>query len=212
MSKDTVILVHGLWMTGSEMSLLRRRMRVNGYNVHQFRYRMVTRSLDHNRERLKNFVCGHADDGQLHIIGHSLGGVLALQTLQAFPDLPVKSVVCLGSPLVDSAAGRRFGGSGVGRAFLGKTLPDAIFHQPLNDWNGPQKVGVIAGNRSFGLGALVSVMDKPNDGMVTVAETRLPGIDDHLELPLGHTALILSAEVARQCDLFIRNGRFEREA
>ncbi len=210
MSKDTVILVHGLWMTGSEMSLLRRRMRAHGYRVHQFRYRMLTRSLDHNRERLKDFIDRHAADGRAHIIGHSLGGVLALQTLQAYPELPVNSVICLGSPLVDSAAGRRFGGSGVGRAFLGKTLPDAVFHHPLRDWSGPQKVGVIAGSRSFGLGALVSVMAKPNDGMVTVAETCLPGIDDHLQVPVGHTGLILSATVAEQCDWFIRNGCFKR--
>ena len=210
MSRDTVILIHGLWMTGSEMSLLRRRMRARDYNVHQFRYRMVTRSLDHNRERLKDFIGRHAGSAPVHLIGHSLGGVLALQTLQAYPELPVESVICLGSPLVDSTAGRRFSGSGLGRAFLGKTLPEAIFHQPLNDWTGAQKVGVIAGNRGFGIGDLTGTLPKPNDGVVTLAETCLPGIDDHLEVSTGHTGLILSAAVAEQCDWFIRNGCFRR--
>lgn len=210
MSNATVILVHGLWMTGSEMSLLKRRLRVHGLGAHQFRYRMLTKSLDQNREQLKKFIQKYEDSGSVHIIGHSLGGVLALQTLRAYPELPVENVICLGSPLVDSAAGRRVGGVAAGRVILGKTLPEAIFDQPLGNWSGSQKVGVIAGSRGFGLGNMVTTMPKPNDGVVTVAETRLPGIDDHLELPVGHTALILSAEVAKQCHWFIEHDQFKR--
>jgi pimeloyl-ACP methyl ester carboxylesterase len=210
MSNATVILVHGLWMTGSEMSLLKRRLRVHGLGAHQFRYRMLTKSLDHNRELLKSFIEKHNGGGNLHIVGHSLGGVLALQTLRAYPELPVETVICLGSPLVDSAAGRRVSGVAAGRAILGRTLPEAIFDEPLSGWSGPQKVGVIAGSRGFGLGNMVTIMPKPNDGVVTVAETRLAGIDDHLELPLGHTALILSAEVAKQCHWFMMHGQFKR--
>jgi pimeloyl-ACP methyl ester carboxylesterase len=210
MSAETIILVHGLWMMGSEMSLLKRRLRVHGFDVHQFRYRMLTKSLDHNCEQLRSFVTNHAH-GKVHIIGHSLGGVLALQTLRAHPDLPVDSVICLGSPLLDSAAGRRVGQLSAGRMILGKTLPEAVFEMPLENWSGPQKVGVIAGNRGFGLGKVVGSLPKPNDGVVALAETCLPGIDDHLELPVGHSGLILSAEVARQCHWFIRHGTFNRK-
>ena len=31
MSDETIVLVHGLWMTGSEMALLKRRLRARGY-------------------------------------------------------------------------------------------------------------------------------------------------------------------------------------
>ena len=207
MSAETVILVHGLWMTGYEMSLLTRRLAAAGYRVVQFRYRMVSRPLDFNLERLAEFIETHTHD-RCHIIGHSLGGVLALQVLQEFPDLPVDKVVCLGSPLVDTRAGRRFMRFATGRAMLGRTLPEAIFEKPLGRWAGPQKVGVIAGTLALGLGRFVGSLPRPNDGMVGVSETCLPGIDDHLEIRLGHTGLILSDVVAEQSMHFLRHSQF----
>ena len=209
MSKDTVILVHGLWMTGLEMSLLKRRLRSAGLHVVQFQYRMVSKSLEHNCERLARFI-REQQEHPVHLLGHSLGGVLALQTLQRYPELSVNKVVCLGSPLLDSSAGRRFIRFAPGRAMLGKTLPEAVFEEPLIAWSGTQTVGVIAGTRSLGLGRIITRLPRPNDGMVSLAETCLPGIDDHLEMNVGHTALVLSATVAKQCISFLRQGKFAR--
>jgi pimeloyl-ACP methyl ester carboxylesterase len=209
MGEPTVILLHGLWMTGAEMLVFRRRLRAQGFRVEQFHYRMVTRSLDHNCAQLKTFIGKHAPDGA-HLIGHSLGGVLALKTLQQFPDLQVDKVICLGSPLLDSAAGRRLLRLPAGRAILGKTLPEAVMHYPLQSWSGRQRVGVIAGTRGVGLGRFVAALSKPNDGMVALAETCLPGIADHLALPVSHTGLVLSAQVVEQCGWFLRHGEFRR--
>ena len=207
--KETVILVHGLWMTGAEMSFLKRRLRSEGLHVVQFQYRMVSKSLEHNCELLARFV-REQQDQTVHLIGHSLGGVLALQTLKLYPDLPVEKVICLGSPLVDSSAGRRFLRFTPGRAMLGKTLPEAVFEKPLVSWSGTQTVGVIAGTRSLGLGRIITQLPRPNDGMVSLAETCLPGIADHLEMNVGHTALVLSAAVAKQVICFLRYGTFRR--
>ena len=207
MSGETVILAHGLWMTGSEMSLLKRRLRKAGFHVVQFRYRMVTRPLAHNSEKFAAFIRQHAT-GTTHIIGHSLGGVLALHTLQDYPDLPVERVICLGSPLLDTKAGRRFVRLPTGKAWLGKTLPEAIFEKPLHHWTGRQEVGVVAGTRAFGLGRMIESIPRPNDGMVAVSETCLPGITDHLEANVSHTGLVLADSVAQQCTVFLRNGRF----
>jgi pimeloyl-ACP methyl ester carboxylesterase len=209
MSKDTVILIHGLWMTGVEMSFLKRRLRAAGLHVVQFQYRMVSKSLEHNCEHLARFI-REQQEHPVHLLGHSLGGVLALQTLQRYPELPVNKVVCLGSPLLDSSAGRRFIRFAHGRAMLGKTLPEAVFEKPLIAWSGTQTVGVIAGTRSLGLGRIITRLPRPNDGMVSLAETCLPGIDDHLEMNVGHMALVLSATVAKQCISFLRQGKFAR--
>jgi pimeloyl-ACP methyl ester carboxylesterase len=209
MTSETIILVHGLWMTGVEMSLLKRRLRLRGYVVRQFRYRMVTRSLEHNCERLRNLIERQAT-ATVHIIGHSLGGVLALQTLRRYPELKVDKVICLGSPLTDTAAGRRVATVNAGRVILGKTLSEAVFELPLVEWSGHQQVGVVAGTRGFGLGKFLGALPKPNDGVVSVAETNLPGIKDHLEVPVGHTGLVISRLVAAQCAWFIRHGEFRR--
>jgi hypothetical protein len=45
---------------------------------------------------------------------------------------------------------------------------------------------------------------------VTLAETRLPGITDHMDLPVSHAGLVISRAVAEQCAWFLRHGRFRR--
>jgi pimeloyl-ACP methyl ester carboxylesterase len=206
MDAATIILIHGLWMTGAEMSLLKKRLRTAGFNVIQFRYRTLARSLDHNSERLASLIREQA--APVSLIGHSLGGVLALQLLRQQPDLPVDKVICLGSPLLDAVAGRRLQRFRAGRMILGKTLPEAVYTRPLEHWRGPQPVGVIAGTGGLSFVRLVTRLPQPNDGVVTLAETCLPGIVDHLSVKSGHTGLVFSEEVARQCAVFIRDSSF----
>jgi pimeloyl-ACP methyl ester carboxylesterase len=201
-------------MTGFEMSYLKRRLRDCGYHVLTFRYRMVTRSLEFNRRRLAAFIAKNRrqNSGPLHLIGHSLGGVLSLHTLRRYPDLPVAKVICLGSPLVDTSAGRFLHQAAPGRALLGKTLPQAVFDQPLGRWEGVQPVGVIAGTQGLGMGRYLMELPTPNDGVVALQETCLPGVTDRLELPMGHTRLVMSRQVADQCHAFLQHDRFDHNS
>lgn len=209
MDKPVVILLHGLWLNGLEMTWLRNRLRDEGYSVRQFQYHTVSQSLAVQCESLRKFIL--REDGAVSLIGHSLGGVVSLHTLRNFPDLPVQKVVCLGSPLVDTAAGRGLHSVKFGRSVLGRVLPEAVFENPLQRWDEKVPVGVIAGTRSIGPGQLVAKLPKPNDGTVAVVETQLPGIADHLQLPYSHTTLLFAPSVVAQCDAFLRNGLFERD-
>jgi len=210
MARETIILVHGLWMTGLEMSLLRRHFQNQGYAVHRFSYHMVRRSLATNCQLLRDFIARHAGE-TTHVVAHSLGGVLALHTLRHYPELPVERVVCLGSPLVGSEAGRRILRYKPGRTIIGKTLPEGIFEYPLREWQGTQQVGVIAGTRwGVGFGLVLGHLPRPNDGLIAVAETCLPGIQDHLELPVSHNGMLLSRQTADQSHCFLQHGSFRR--
>lgn len=70
-------------------------------------------------------------------------------------------------------------------------------------------VGVIAGTRSFGLGRVVPGVPRPNDGVVTLAETRQPGAADFLALPLAHSQLLVARSCAQQIAAFLDSGRFQ---
>ncbi len=50
-----------------------------------------------------------------------------------------------------------------------------------------------------------------HDGTVSVAETRHPGLTDHVALPTTHTGMIFSPMVARQAIHFLDRGRFARD-
>ena len=207
--QPTLIFAHGLWMKGLEMTWLRSRLRDRGYPVAQFQYHTVSQSLADKCRRLHQFILSHP--GPVVLIGHSLGGVLSLHTLRMYPQLPVDKVICLGSPLVDTAAGRSLHSVRAGRFFLGDLLPEAIFENPLGEWGQDVPVGVIAGTRSLGPGELVAKLPRPNDGTVAVSETLLPGIADHFEVDYSHTTMLFAQEVVTQCDYFVQKGMFLRE-
>jgi pimeloyl-ACP methyl ester carboxylesterase len=205
-----IVCIHGLWMNGMDMSLVRRRLRRTlGVNVSQFSYHSVTEGIAENTHRLNNFIDRLQADS-VHLVGHSLGGVLALQMLRRFPTDKVNRVVCLGSPLVDSSAAQNFSRWSLGRKMIGRTLREAVLEDPLNASDKYHEVGVIAGTVGLGLGLFVGKLEKPHDGMVTKRETRLPGVTDHLMLPANHIGLLVSRQVAAQAANFLREGKFQR--
>lgn len=204
---ETVVLVHGLWMNGVESALLRRRIGDAGFSPRQFSYRSVSESFDDNAERLKQFV----DDlppGKVHLVGHSLGGLLMLKMLASHADHREGRLVCMGSPLSGSRAANSLVGLPGGSALLGHSVQALIEEQPWR-WSGPRELGLIAGGSAVGLGRLLTDLPEPNDGTVAVEETRLAGATDHVVLNVSHTLMLFSPEVAAQVAHFLHFGRFD---
>ena len=145
-----VVCIHGLWMSGMEMGLMRRRLRKNlGVRAVQFSYHSVTGSVAENVRRLSRFIDRLHEDS-VNLVGHSLGGVLALQMLKRFPTEKVARVVCLGSPLVDSSAARQLSRQSWGRSIIGRTLSEAVLEQPLRHCDPDHDVGMISGRLALG--------------------------------------------------------------
>ena len=69
---------------------------------------------------------------------------------------------------------------------------------------------MVAGNVARGAGRLLARFDGPSDGTVAVAETRLPGLSDHVVVRASHSGLLFSDAAVRQAAVFLREGRFER--
>ena len=81
---EAVILIHGLWMTGTEMRVLGGRLEESGFRVRYFRYRSWRGGLAQAADALREFV--EATEGErLHLLGHSLGGVVIAKMLEEAP-------------------------------------------------------------------------------------------------------------------------------
>jgi pimeloyl-ACP methyl ester carboxylesterase len=91
-----VILIHGLWTGPWAMVWLARRMKAAGMRPYRFGYPSVRRSLNANAAALADFA-RTIDAPELHWLGHSLGGMLILRTLQR-GDFPSGRVVMPGAP------------------------------------------------------------------------------------------------------------------
>ena len=194
------------------MYLIKRRLeREYGMRVSLFSYPSVRGTLDENAAALANFIHESGRD-HAHLIGHSLGGVLALRMYANYPDSLPGRVVCLGSPLTGSRAASFMNEFEWAEEIIGRSVPDAMIHRTANDWAAEiaqqRDIGVIAGNVPLGFGRLVANFDEDNDGTVSVSETQLEGAKDHMIMPVSHKGMLVSADVADQSAAFIRRGNF----
>jgi pimeloyl-ACP methyl ester carboxylesterase len=206
---EHVILLHGLWMRGFTLTMLRHRLERAGYTVESFDYASVTRAPEIGVQRLLQSVGARAN-GRTHFVGHSLGGLVALQALQRVPDLIDGRVVCLGSPLRGSAVARGVARLPGGAFVIGKSV--AMLRDGIERWQGTQAVGSIAGRLPLGLGIAIGALSAPHDGTVSVAETELPGLTDHCIVPATHTGLLFSEDASAQTIAFLRDARFASAA
>ena len=196
------------------MYLIKRRLeREYGMRVSLFNYPSISGTLDDNAAALAAFIRDRHDDSA-HIIGHSLGGVLALRMHANNPSFLPGRVVCLGSPLAGSRAANYMNAFVWAEEIIGRSVPDAVINQTANDWAvdvaEQRDVGIIAGDVPLGFGRLVANFEEDNDGTIGISETRLAGAKDHLVMPVSHKGMLVSADVADQAAAFIRRGAFLR--
>ncbi|WP_176754621.1 triacylglycerol lipase [Nitrosospira sp. Nl5] len=205
-AKDTVVLVHGLWMHGWVMKLMGMRLRHCGFHPVFFSYPSMRKSLSQNALLLSHFVAG-IDAPRVHFIGHSLGGLLVLQMLAEYPEQRTGRVVLAGSPYHASCVAAKLSRRGPGRYILGHSMLQWLRQNTL-EGDLPYELGVIAGCKSMGGGRLIFRLPHPNDGVVTVEETRVPNIRDRIVLNVSHSGMLFSAGLVRQACAFLRSGYF----
>ena len=206
---EHVILLHGVWMRGLTLLFLARRLRLAGFEVDIFDYPSVFGDVDATSERLRGRMRELGAD-RVHLVGHSLGGVIALEATRSVQDLPGGSIVCLGPPLRGSAVARVLNGVAGGRWLLGQSRNALV--DGIEGWNDSRPVGVVAGQLPFGLGVAIGALASPHDGTVAVEETQLTGLTDHCTVASTHTGLVFSPAVADLTTEFLRNGRFKQPA
>jgi pimeloyl-ACP methyl ester carboxylesterase len=202
-----VVVVHGLWLTGGAMTILRARFEQMGFQARSFSYPSVHEDLSHNAAQLFAFVQALRAE-RIHLVGHSMGGLLALQMLKEHHEPRIGRVVLAGSPYQDIQAVKNLMRNSFTQGVVGKSISQWL-GQAKPDVASSYQIGVIAGDRSLGLGRLVSKLPKPNDGTIVVEETQVPGAKDSILLHVTHSQMLFSAQVAEQAARFLETGRFD---
>ena len=158
-------------------------------------------------DRARRFVASQAGDGgQIHLVTHSMGGLVARALIRLERPPNLGRVVMLGPPNQGTEIADRLVNLGLYRRVFGPA------GRELTTWAaGPETVdyelGIIAGDRPLDILSW-ALLPKPNDGKVTVARTRLAGMTDHIVLPVTHTLMMRDAAVIHSTLAFLRDGRF----
>lgn len=210
---DCVILLHGLGRTSRSMRTLEKELEKGGYLV-------VNESYPSRKHGIKNLT-GFVGDGiaqcrkhgvrNIHFVAHSLGGILVRNYFQTNVVPEAGRVVMLGPPNHGSEVADKYKNRYWFRKFTGPagqevgTGPDGIPNKlkPV-----PLEIGIIAGTESLDPW-FSGVVPKPNDGKVSVANTRLAEMKDFITVAHSHAFLCSSKAVIRQVKHFLSQGNFE---
>ncbi len=205
--REKIFLIHGIFMHGTIMHYMQSYLSKFGYDVQVFSYHTVTKSMKQNANLLVDFIQQKSKDYEIcNFVGHSLGGLLIRLAYEISPKEFNGRIVTLGTPHNGSEVANRVAND-IHLNLLGGAYENAL-DGDLPAWQGKVELGSIAGNKCIGIGMALKNLERPNDGTVTVAETKLSNQTDHIELPLSHTALVFSKNAVCQTDYFLKNGKF----
>lgn len=150
-----------------------------------------------------------------HIVTYSMGGLLARAYIARYRPPNLGRVVMLAPPNGGSEVADLLAGNMIYRRIFGPvgaeltTGPSSEVVRLLGKVDYP--LGIIAGNRFIDpLGWLL--IPGPNDGRVSVEQTKLSGMADHITIPATHFGMVRNRAAVRQAINFLRNGCFSRES
>lgn len=162
---------------------------------------------------LERGLAACANAGRIHVVAHSLGGILVRVYLARHRLDRLHRVVMLGAPnqgsevvdrlrnvpgfrLINGPAGTELG---TGADSIPQRLGPVDF-----------ELGIIAGSRP--VNPLLSLFfGEANDGKVSVERTKVKGMSDFMVVPHSHSFLMHSKEVIAQTVQFIQTGRFAHD-
>lgn len=212
--KPNVLLIHGILMNPLEMRYLGSQLEKSGFNVHYVYYQSVLKSPAENAAIIHDKI-RQLNLSNLHLVGHSLGGVLLMHLFDQVDvannknsDLPEGRVVMLGSPVTGSWIAQKVSGWPIVSPILAKSMPNALSGVDIPDWNTDRDWGMIAGTKGQGLGLFTGGMPSISDGTVLLEETFHTKQKEHIQVNKSHTALLFSKEVASLTSHFLNSGKF----
>jgi hypothetical protein len=199
------ILIHGMGRSPLAMSILAARLQRAGIRPHLFGYSVTFERLEGCIRRLESFIRRRIKSEEYIMVGHSFGGVLTRATLPRLVHQPAACFL-LTSPTRACLLARRITPHPLARILggeIGQLLASEPFMESLPLPGIPTRIYAGTGGPR---GRYSPFGDEPNDGVLAVRETLLPGIPVQT-VPIIHPLIVNSKFVAQDIVKFTREYR-----
>jgi pimeloyl-ACP methyl ester carboxylesterase len=212
-TQDGVVLLHGISRTARSFRKMQTALEGACFATLNLDYASRRKALEALAEDIHPSIQRLAEDidGSVHFVCHSMGGLLARIYIARYRPKRLGRVLMLGTPNSGSEIADRLRHFRPYRAFFGPAgqqlgtqrneAINALF--PPIDY----PVGIIAGSRSI-YPITSAFLPKPHDGRVSVANTRLDGMADHIVIRTSHPWLVRNSATIEQTIAFLMDGKF----
>lgn len=213
---EHVVLLHGLCRTAKSMIKMERSLSKCGYRVMNVDYPSRKQTIiDLSNRYVGDAVnaCRANGADQIHFVAHSLGGILIRDYLSRNKMADLGRVVMLGPPNKGSEIVDKLGQLKLFEWMNGAAGKDlGTENSSVLNRLGPVDfpLGIIAGDRSINWINSAMIYGK-DDGKVSVENTKVAGMTDHITLHVTHPYIMKNKESIRQTIEFLRNGRFDHK-
>ena len=210
-----VLLLHGIGGAPLVLRRLELALRAQGYRVLNLAYPSRRLDLEAIAELIAPQVQAFADglDGPLHIVTHSMGGLVARVLLARHRPAQMGRMVQLAPPLAGSEIADALHRQWLFKKALGPA-GEQLITRNRQGWRATPtpksvEVGIIAGSLCVSVLGW-ALLPRPNDGRVALWSTMDNAARDHIVVPATHTGLALHPRTIRQTLHFLRVGAFSR--
>ncbi|WP_340115450.1 alpha/beta fold hydrolase [Pelagibius sp. 7325] len=209
-SRHLVLLLHGMGRSTYLFRDMQHDLRAAGYEAVAISYPSLTRDIAGHADQVEALLRRAQDAERVSFVTHSLGGLVVRELINRDglwnDQRQLGRIVMLAPPN------------------QGSELAEVLELLPPYHWiGGPSaseiaagppfalppenvEIAVIAGGTAGG-GGFNPLLSGNNDGVVTVAETDLPGVRDRLTVPALHTLIAASPQTIAATLNFLENGR-----
>lgn len=209
-----VIILHGIARTSASMEKLEKAFTQEGYAVLNIDYPSRGATIEVLAEKIHEKIAAFATDKsrKIHFIGYSMGCIVTRAYLAKHRPKNLGRAVMLAPPSKGSE--------------VADFLEDMTIYQSIYGPGGQQlgtarnfdrmygkidyETGIIAGDRSIDPISSLFILKGPDDGKITVENTKAAGMKDHIVIHASHTFIMKDREAIVQALHFIKNGKFRR--
>jgi len=212
-ASDCVVLIHGLNRSWRAMQPMAEALHEAGFSTVNVDYPSQAGSVEVLAPLAVNTGlngCRDAGAKRIHFVTHSIGGILLRYAHQVAPIPDLGRVVMLappnqGSEVIDIT--RNWPTTEIFAGEAGLQLGTDANSIPRQLGPVDFELGVIAGTGSINF-FMSAMLPAPNDGKVSVASTRIDGMDDFLVVDNSHHYITESEAVIRNTSYFLKHGMF----
>lgn len=213
MKQDAVIILHGIFRSSRSMNGLARYLRKAGFRILNVGYSSTKKSISEIIDVIHPTIEHFIKDvpGKVHLVGYSMGGLVARAYLNRYSIPSLGRVVLIGTPNHGSEVADFVKDWWLYKRLYGPAGQQLLTnkHQSLHNLLGKvsYEVGVIAGNHCWDP-VCSFLIGKENDGKVSVESTKLDGMKEHVILPVGHVYMPHSRKIWKLTCRFLEHGSF----